>query len=186
MSSAYVLLSNWWQEYTPESNSQWKQAKIIPLPSVKLPVRVMTTNTLPSGSKSTWKSKGNIRILFFKAGFYMINPANIWECIYSHALPYFYKNMKHPWLKLFSTSRKKNQVPYFFWSPECWTISALLEEIKIQGEKRKKRSNVKCTRICTWLIGELYAYFPRYFLSHWSCVGLSKYHQWWRKLWFLT
>lgn len=36
-------------------SSEWEQARVTPLPSVKLPVRVMTTNTLPSGSKSTWK-----------------------------------------------------------------------------------------------------------------------------------
>lgn len=58
--------------------------KIRPLPSVKLPVRVMTTNTLPSGSKSTWKSKGNVRRLFWE-----ILPTydNIWSCMYSQPHP---------------------------------------------------------------------------------------------------
>lgn len=67
---------------TEQSSSEWRQARATPLPSVKFPVRVMTTNTLPSGSKSTWKKrKGNVRrLVSLRQKF-----DNIWRCIYSHA-----------------------------------------------------------------------------------------------------
>lgn len=81
-SQTAALLWNWWQGHRPESSSEWKRARVIPLPSVKFPVRVMITNTLPSGSKSTWKKrKGNVRRLFSLRQKF----DNIWMCIYSNA-----------------------------------------------------------------------------------------------------